>query len=279
MKTSCDAVRSAADEMYDSAKNIEQHQPHQRRKLTMNTSKNFHQIFPARLFAVALVMAIGSPAWAGRPLSTDDAATADFGTCQIEAWRDKQSSNQTTTVAPACGVFKGVELGLDYSRESGSGERSYGRGLALKWVPESWQAKTAFAEFNAGVKFSAAQERQPSEGWKAAEQSALLMVSSKFSDTMSAHINLGAIKSRTENSRGTVLNAALVASFDPHVLLFIESQTNDRRAVFGPTVNTVGARFWVVPEKVGIDLTASRAAGSQQGTTWGVGFGWYGLSW
>jgi hypothetical protein len=232
-----------------------------------------------RLVGIVLITACSYPAWAGRPLSTDDAATAELGTCQIESWRDKQSSNQTATVAPACGVFKGIELGVDYSRESGSGERSYGRGIALKWVPESWQAKTAFAEFNAGLKFSAAQERQPSEGWKAAEQSALLMVSSKFSDTISAHINLGSIKSRGDNVRGTVLNAALVASFDPHVLVFIESQTNDRRTVFGPTVNTVGARFWVVPEKVGIDLTASRNASGNQGTTWGVGFGWYGLSW
>ena len=245
----------------------------------MKTPNSTPQLFAKRLISVAIITAFSNPAWAGRPLSTDDAATADLGTCQIESWRDKQSSTQTTTVAPACGVFKGIELGIDYARDSGSGERSYGRGIALKWVPESWQAKTTVAEFNAGVKFSAAQERQPGEGWKAAEQSALLMVSSKFSDTISAHINLGSIKSRGENVRGTVLNAALVASFDPHVLVFIESQTNDRRTVFGPTVNTIGARYWVVPEKIGVDVTASRNAGGNQGTTWGVGFGWYGLSW
>lgn len=41
-------------------------------------------------------------------------------------------------------------------------------------------------------------------------------------------------------------------------------------------VGTPGARWWLVPERFGIDLVGSRAAGVP-GTTWSFGFGWYGI--
>ena len=41
--------------------------------------------------AVMLLGVVASQAWAGRPLGTDDAATADLGTCLLEAWNEPEA--------------------------------------------------------------------------------------------------------------------------------------------------------------------------------------------
>ena len=69
----------------------------------------------------------------------------------------------------------------------------------------------------------------------------------------------------------------MVATPNERVLLFAESQINSRRATFGPTVNTIGGRWWVIKERFGLDATAGRAIG-QPSATYTVGFGWYGLT-
>lgn len=61
------------------------------------------------------------------------------------------------------------------------------------------------------------------------------------------------------------------------MLLFAETQVNTKRAAFGGTVNSGGARWWLEKDRVGLDLTASRELGLGA-TRWTIGFGWYGLN-
>ena len=68
------------------------------------------------LAACALVLlAWQQAANAGRPLASDDAGTADAGTCQVEVWAERSDRDRATVIAPACGIAKGVELGSDYT--------------------------------------------------------------------------------------------------------------------------------------------------------------------
>jgi hypothetical protein len=71
----------------------------------------------------------------------------------------------------------------------------------------------------------------------------------------------------------------LAAAWTPAsaALVFAEVQASDRRALSGPTVRTVGGRWWLVDGEIGLDLTASREAGSDR-TRWSIGFGWYGIA-
>ena len=92
------------------------------------------------------------------------------------------------------------------------------------------------------------------------------------------HANLGAAHEHTSKTTATLLNLAIAWALGEQVLLFAETQANSKRAVFGGTVNTGGVRWWLVKDRFGLDLSASRQVGTDIGTRWTLGFGWYGLS-
>ena len=60
--------------------------------------------------------------------------------------------------------------------------------------------------------------------------------------------------------------------------MFAENQANSKCAVFGDTVNAGGARWWLVKDRFGLDMSASHQAGTDIGTMWTLGFGRYGLA-
>lgn len=231
--------------------------------------------------AAALALAtLAGHALAGRPLSTDDAGTADAGTCQVETWHERASGERALVVAPACGIVPGVELGVESSWPTPHDVVRQGAGLAVKLVPGSWKLETGAGEFNFGLKFSNAWLKPSNAKWESAEASVLGLVSLKASEQVSVHFNVGATKDRASSTQATVLNLALVWTPHEHVLVFAEGQGNNKKDVFGGTVTTGGARWWLVKEKLGLDFTASREAGVAGGpssTRYTVGLGWYGI--
>lgn len=229
------------------------------------------------LLAAALV-ALGSSTWAGRPLATDDAGTAATGSCQVEGWIERAGAEGALVVAPACGVAKGVELGFDYTRPRYRDALHGSAGLALKWVPEAWRADSAFGPINLGLKLAQAFDRPVGANWRGSDTGALVLATLQASDDWTVHANLGATRERSSGSTAAVLNLALVWTPHAQALAFAETQANNRRPVFGGTLNTVGGRWWLTPDRLGLDLTASREAGVGGATRWTVGLGWYGLS-
>lgn len=234
---------------------------------------------PVLTLIVALTAA---PCRAGRPLATDDAGTADKGTCQVEGWQERVKDTRALVVAPACGVADGIELGMDVTRPSPRDPVRQAAGIALKWVPSSWRADTALGEWQLGLKLSGAFEQSTDAGWKRANTTVLALATVKLSPSMTLHTNVGHLSDRaaqpSTQQTATLLNLALVATPSEQFMLFAETQTNDRRSLFGGAVNTIGARWWLIKDRLGLDLTASRTAGDSNGTTWTAGFGWYGIA-
>ncbi len=76
-------------------------------------------------------------------MSSDDAATAEKGSCQIEAWHERTRAQRAVFVAPACGVSDDIELGLDMVRPSPRDQIAGAFGLATKWVPSNWRPESA----------------------------------------------------------------------------------------------------------------------------------------
>ena len=244
--------------------------PHTRRTATARNR--------ACLWAAALALLAGlDPSWAGRPLASDDAGAAEHGTCQVEGWVERARSDRASVVAPACGIAHGVELGFDYTLPSPRDTLRASAGVALKWVPEAAKVGTALGELNFGLKLGAAYDRLAGQGWQRAETGVLALATLQASDALAMHANLGLARETGGPTTATVLNLALVWTPNEHALLFVESQANDKRAVFGGTVSTVGARWWLVKDRLGLDLTAGREAGAGSGTVWSLGFGWYGI--
>jgi hypothetical protein len=233
---------------------------------------------PRLALLAAALAALTATAWAGRPLATDDAGTAEVGTCQVEGWIERAGSEGAWVVAPACGVAKGLELGADHTRPRHRDELRGSAGLALKWVPEAWRADSPAGEIGFGLKLAQSFDRPAGAGWRGSETGALALATLQPGGDWTVHANLGAARERSSGSTAALLNLAVVWTPHEQALLFAETQANNRRPVFGGTLNTVGGRWWLAKDRVGLDLTASREAGIGGATLWTVGLGWYGLS-
>ena len=227
--------------------------------------------------ACAVLLCAAPLAMAGRPLSSDDASTADAGTCQAEVWSGRDTAARSMVVAPACGVAAGLELGADHTRFSPRGTQPDQAGLTLKWAPAAWQTSSVAGELNFGLKLSGSWVNAAGASWQHAQTSALLLATWKAGETIAMHANLGAARDRASRSQGTLLNLAVVLTPLDSLLLFAEVQGNDKREVFGRTVASVGTRWWLVKDTLGLDLSASREVGAGAGKRWTFGLGWYGI--
>lgn len=233
---------------------------------------------PRMALLVAALGALTHNAWAGRPLASDDAGTAEPGSCQIESWIERAGGEGALVVAPACGIAKGLELGADYTLPKHRDVLRGAAGLALKWVPEAGRADSAVGAINFGLKLALAFDRPAGAGWRGSETGALALATLQASDDWTVHANLGAARERSSGTTASVLNLAVVWTPHAQALVFAETQANNRRPVFGGTLNTVGGRWWLARDRLGLDLTASREAGVGGATLWTLGLGWYGLS-
>lgn len=230
------------------------------------------------LAAITLsLLTLAGQASAGRPLATDDAATADSGRCQLESWFARAGADRALVLAPACGIASGMELGVDYTVRRPRHPTHSSGGLAVKWVPEAWRSQTRLGTVDLGLKLGSGYERPAGAGWHSSQSLALALVSWTPNADWAVHANLGPVRQRGGGANATLLNVAVSWAPSERVLIFGESQANDRRASFGGTVNTAGARWWVMKDKFGLDLTAGREAGAGTPTAWTLGFGWYGL--
>jgi hypothetical protein len=244
--------------------------PHHERKLLMN-----HWVSVAAKSMVVLISSMALNVMAGRPLSTDDAGTADAKSCQVESWVEKQDKESAWVISPACGLVDGIELGFEYVRPETRDEIKAEAGLALKWVPASWQTSTAWGDLNFGLKFATGHAKPVGSGWRPVERGALLLATLVPNDRWTVHGNVGGVYDRESRTTGTVLNVATTYTPSNEWLVFGEVQANNKHDVFGKTVTSSGVRYWLVGDQLGVDVTASHQQGVP--TLWTVGFGWYGL--
>lgn len=226
---------------------------------------------------VTLLALISGLAAAGRPLSSDDAGVADVGTCQVEAWRESAGPDRAWVIAPACGLWAGVEFGADFTQHQPSEPLRREAGLALKLAPTGWKLATPAGELGLGLKFSQAWARPAQARWEGSGWSAMGLASLTVNDSLAVHLNLGVVRDTASATRGKVLNLALVWTPVERWLAFGEVQANNKRDIFGGTVSSLGLRWWAVPEQLGLDLTAGRESVSGARTAWTLGLGWYGI--
>lgn len=223
------------------------------------------------------LMVVASAAHAGRPLATDDAATADAGSCQVESWVARAGSDRALVLAPACGVAAGLELDAEYALLHPRDVLRDAAGLALKWAPGGWRTLSPAGEVNFGLKLATVAERRAGAGWSGLQTGALALATLKPHDAWVVHANLGAARERQSGTTATLFNLAVTWTLQEHTLFFVETRTNNRRRLFAGTVNTAGGRWWLMTDRFGLDLTASREAGASGATLWTLGFGCYGI--
>ncbi|MEN9420246.1 MAG: hypothetical protein RI988_3867 [Pseudomonadota bacterium] len=241
-------------------------------------------VLPARGWLAVLAAALALPAvHAGRPLATDDAAIAEPGSCQLEAWQDRARGARDTVLAPACGLPGGLELGAEGTWPRPVEGLRATAGASLKWVPEAWRLDTPLGEAGFGLKFAAGLERPAGAGtgraWRHADSTLLALASLRPAPTLAWHLNVGVGRARAVApvQHTSTWLAGVAAAWTPGAdwLVFAEAQSSGRREAFGGLRLAGGARCWLIPERLGLDLTLARERGSPRAV--GVGLGWYGI--
>jgi hypothetical protein len=83
-----------------------------------------------------VLAALAGDSWAGRPLTVDDANTADVGGGQVESWVARQGDRSITwTNTLGVGVWDGLELGASWERNRSSRQNTTALQAKLRLTP------------------------------------------------------------------------------------------------------------------------------------------------
>ena len=143
-----------------------------------------HPILRPRTLAVLTLVLGCSSAFAGRPLTVDDANTNDAGAGHVEAWVARDAGSTVVTVAPAYAPIDGLEFGLALSRD-----------ITAKVNASTVQAKwriTPSQEKGCNLGISAGLSRE--SGGDGTTRFVNGLGSCNFGSQGSLHLNLGLVK-------------------------------------------------------------------------------------
>jgi len=211
-----------------------------------------------------------SNAQAGRPQTTDDAAVNPAAQCQLETWIDASAQAKHGHIAPACGLGAGLEAGVEAVYATPARDEVQARAVALKWAPEwlEWQG------VRFGLKAGTQTQKNPGETqWRQANWSLLGIMSVPLDPKWTLHVNAG--HQHDIDARESVNPLSVALSWAPcsRWLATLELVGDNRSTVS----QSAGMRWWLIPDTLGLDLTATRSNATERSSVWGVGIGWYGL--
>ncbi len=230
--------------------------------------------FLAMAGSAALLAQLPLVAHAGHPQGTDDAGTTGAHTCQIESWLERAAGSgaKTRVLSPACGLGDAVEIGIELARTVPDNGIRLESGLAVKWVDPAWKAGSLNWGLKAWRGMAHGRQTLPSA---ATTSSALGLLTWQASETVVLHGNLGFEKDHASRSIEPLLHLALRWEATPSLSLAAETIALRH----SPTEHNLGARWWLQPERLALDVIAGRSTGAEPARSVSVGLGWYGIGW
>jgi hypothetical protein len=152
-------------------------------------------------------------AWAGRPLTVDDANTNDKGAGHVEVWAAREEGKvNTLNLAPAFAPFEGIELGALLSRNTT--EHVNVSAVQAKWRITPSNEKGCNVAAVLGV------AHESNGGGNATYLNGILSCNGNALGNV--HFNLGAIKAKGVSAVGTwgVAIEREMGAVTPHIELF-----------------------------------------------------------
>jgi len=202
------------------------------------------------VLAIALA-ATAAVAHAGRPLDTEDATIIDEGWCQLESWVFRSRATTRYWLVPACNPFGNLELQLGFAREQPED--------APRHDDYVLQAKTLLKpleENGWGIGLVGSAARFGGGDERTSAYSAVLAVTRSLAEgRVRLSGNAGAVY--TQRTRGLSGLWAVAGEFD----------VTERVTLVGEVLGVagegrlaqVGARLWIVPDRVQIDGSVGRS--------------------
>jgi hypothetical protein len=222
--------------------------------------------------AAALCLAAALPAWAGRPLQTEDAGVLERGACELEAFGSRESAPGTTARGHAaqtgCGVGAATQLALGAAHARVDGERA--RSLELGGKTRLWQGHAVAAGEAPAITLAYALSWiSPDEhGWRRGASALQLVHSRMLTADWALHANVGHVHNAFTRRRATTWALAVEAAATATITPMAEVFGDDRDA---PWWN-VGVRVHTVADRLFVDASFGRqmATGRPRLTTLGV---------
>lgn len=241
---------------------------------TRKPTKTMKHSLLALTSSVALLAQLPLAAHAGRPLGTDDAATAGANTCQIESWLERGAGPKARTwvLSPACGLGEAVELNVELARTVPDDGIRFESGLAVKWVDPAWKAGPLHWGFKA---WRGTAHRRHAPRRAATASGAMGLLTWRAGEAVAVHGNFGFEKDHASRRNEPLINLAFNWDATPSLTLVAEAMALRH----GPTQRNLGARWWLQPERLALDLTAGRSTGAAPTRNVTIGLGWYGIGW
>lgn len=194
---------------------------------------------------LGLGLVVWIPAQAGRPMATDDAGITEAGACQLESWAQRSQGLNEYWMVPACNFTGNLEVAVGRTRiDTGFGHDSttlvQGKTLFKPLATNSWGIGVA-----AGVRF-----RKEYVG--SGDKYAYIPLSWSFADDrLLVHSNIGWLRDGV--TRRDAVTWALGAE------TALARRTSISAEAFGQHKGKpswqIGARHWLIADRVQVDLT------------------------
>lgn len=203
------------------------------------------------------------PAYAARPMITDDARITDAGACQVESWAQVHRRERDYWALPACNFSGNFEFTAGGALSRHQGEGTSGALLV--------QGKTLFRPLTTndfGIGLAAGYTTHSGNGQSGAPYFYVPASLSLADDRAVFHLNLGAVREREiGKTRATWgMGSELQASERLYVIAETYGQYAERGG--GSPFVQLGLRYWVLPGHVQIDTTWGSRVGDIQAERW-----------
>ncbi len=214
-------------------------------------------------FAILLGLCLVMPAWAARPLVTDDARLTTAGSCQVESWMRVYEHSREIWALPACNPGGSLELSL------GGGRASHDN------MPSSkdyvFQLKTLFKPlerdgwgWGLGVGRVLHPEIDPGSN-QLGNTYAYLPFSFAFAqDRWFLHANVGWLRDKASREHRGTWGLGTEYYLHPRLALVAESYGDDQSRPYWQT----GLRYSLIPDLLQFDTTAGQQHDGGRASRW-----------
>lgn len=208
---------------------------------------------------LAMATALAPPAYAARPMITDDARAVDAKSCQVESWVRTNQGSREYWALPACNFTGNLELTF------GGGRTADATGTSTTDVV--LQGKTLFKPMDTngwGIGLGVGAIKHPGDGRGVSELYAYVPASFSFhNDTFFLHANVGVLRNHATSATRATWGLGSETQLSERTWLIAEAFQQEGRPFY-----QAGMRYWIAPNRMQIDATVGNRFGTRTDERW-----------